>query len=283
MKTRDLTRLRLGRIRYTNVLPFYHGLGALLEESGLEVEGSNGTPTEINQKMQEGAIDLAPISSLEYLNHQKDYLLLPGLCIGSRDFSGSVLLVSRERVEGLNGASISLSRESLSAAALLKILLKFELRYENSFRIDASNPQAMLGLAKACLVIGDDALFFRPKEFLYKIDLSEMWWDWTGLPFCFSVWAVRRDYYEAHAEEVEVFHRRLQNNLEKNLQDLERLLREGLELTRTDEKFATVYGYLFNLSYGFDTEMRKGLERFYKEARRLGVSPEAQPLEFIQR
>jgi chorismate dehydratase len=283
MKTRTVTSLRLGRIRYLNTLPFYHGLAVPLEESGFGVEWTTGSPVEINRKMRQGKLDIAPISSLEYLNHSDQYLLLPKLCIGSRDFSASVLLLSKERVEGLNGATISLSNESLSAATLLKILLRFKFKFKNKFRQQASDPVAMLSSSDACLVIGDEALFFRPKDFVYKTDLSELWWNWAERPFCFSVWAVSRAYWREQPEAVFQFYRRLKANLDKNLLDLEKLLREGLGLTLADEKFATLFGYLFNLSYGLDEGMRGGLELFFSLAHRLGISPKPNKLEFVER
>lgn len=282
MKTpHEPSSLRVGKIRYHNTLPFYHGLAPLLEETGWELEWVSGTPVQINQKMRSGEIDLAPISSLEYLNHPDQYLLLPDLCIGSRDFSASVLLLSKVPVEGLNGASISISEESLSAATLLKILLKFKYRFENSFHVMPSNPAQMLARSQACLVIGDEGLFYRPKAFLYKTDLSELWWDWLAQPFCFSVWAVRKSYYEEHTGEVSRFHEKLKFNLEKNLQDIEKLLREGLGLTLADEKFPVLFGYLFNLSYGLDESMKEGLGQFFRYAHELGVSPPFKDLEFI--
>lgn len=281
-RTEVATRHRLGRIRYINTVPFYHGLVSSSGKNGFEFAWENGSPSEINQKMREGKIDIAPISSLEYLNHQNRYLLFPDLCIGSRDFSASVLLLSHERMEGLKGATISLSEESLSAATLVKILFKFKFKFQNRFRVEPSNPAEMLDHSKACLVIGDDALFFRPKEFVFKTDLSQAWWDWTGLPFCFSLWAVRRAHYEGHASEVHRWYRRLKLNLEKNLQDLEKLLRDGLGLTIADEKFPTVFGYLFNLNYSLDKAMRQGLELFFRLAHRLGVSPPPRKLEFIE-
>ncbi|MBI4115441.1 MAG: menaquinone biosynthesis protein [Candidatus Omnitrophica bacterium] len=282
MKARVTTRLRLGRIHYLNTLPYYHGLDSLLEGSGFEIEWVSGPPTEINQKMREGELDVAPISSLEYLNHQDRYLLLPKLCIGSRDFSASVLLLSKERIEGLNGATISLTEESLSAAALLKILLKFKFNFVNKFVVEKSDPAKMLAKSQACLLIGDEALFFRSKDFIYKTDLSEIWWDWAGQPFCFGLWAVRREYGKDHPDETALFYRKLKLNLEKNLQDLEKLLREGLGLTFADEKFPTIFGYLFNLSYGLENGMEKGLDLFYQYAHRLKISPKPQKLEFIE-
>lgn len=281
MKAQTTARFGLGRIRYVNTLPFYHHLALAGEPAGMEAEGFSGVPTEINQAMRDRRIDCAPISSLEYLNHQDQYLLFPDLCIGSRDFSGSVLLLSKERIEGLQGARISLCQESLSAAALLKILLKFKFKFQNRFRVEPSNPAVMLAQSKACLVIGDEALFFRPKEFVYKTDLSEVWWEWTGQPFCFCLWAVRRSTYREHPQEVKGFYGRLKSNLERNLQDLERLLREGLGLTLVDEKFPTVFSYLFNLNYALDGTMQEGLNLFFRFAHRLGISPRPRKLEFI--
>lgn len=282
MKAEAATRLRLGRIRYLNTLPFYHGLASPSGKNGFDLEWESGPPSEINQKIREGKIDVAPISSLEYLNHQEKYLLFPDFCIGSRDFSTSVLLLSKERMEGLDGATLSLSEESLSAATLVKILLKFKFKFQNRFRVEPSNPAEMLTRSRGCLVIGDDALFFRPREFVFKTDLSEAWWDWTKLPFCFSLWAVRRAHYEEHSNEIRRLYRRLKSNLERNLEDLEKLLREGLGLTLADEKFPTVFGYLFNLNYHLDSSMREGLELFFHFAHRLGVSPRLGKLEFIE-
>lgn len=281
MRVREATRLRLGRIGYLNTLPFYHHLDFALQGETLELDWKVGSPAEMNQKLREGEIDVAPISSLEYLNHRDQYALLPGLCIGARDFSASVLLFSREKIEGLNGAPVALSEESLSAATLLKILLKFKFGFKNEFCVVPQDPEAMLRRSKACLVIGDRALFYRPEEFLYKSDLSEIWWDWTSQPFCFSLWAVRKEFYEQHPEEVKVFCGRLKANLQKNLVDLEKLIREGFGITLADERFSTAFGYLFNINYGFDEGMREGLELFYEYAHRLGVSPSPKKLEWI--
>ena len=273
-----LREARIGKINYVNTAPFYFQLfGADSPVSFVE-----GTPAKINQLMRKGEIDFAPISSLEYAFSQEDYLLFPDLCIGSRDFSRSVLLLSRERMEGLNQEKIILSEASLSSQALLKILLEFKYRFTNSFETAHGTPDELLKLGKACLAIGDEALFFKPKEFLYKYDLSELWWSWAELPFCFSVWAVRRKFYETHPREVHEFHKRLKENTERNLQDLEKLLKEALGLTLANERFSTVFGYLFNLNYYIDHEMKEGLELFYRLAARADLAPKVKQIRFME-
>ena len=269
---------KVGKIAYANTVPFYYQLF----EEGSTTTFIEGSPAEINALMSKGKIDFAPISSLEYALRQQQYILLPEICIGSRDFSRSVLLLSRERIEGLNGVKIVCSKKSLSSVALLKILLRFKYQFTNEFVVSDGTPDEMLEEGNAVLAIGDEALFYKPKEFLYKYDLSELWWNWTELPFCFAVWAVRRGYYEDHSREVVEFYRRLKENVERNLQDLETLLKEAFSLTVADDRFSKVFGYLFNLNYYFDREMKHGLELFYRFAARAGLAPKVKQILFVE-
>ena len=267
------SKIRVGQIAYTNCVPFYHNLGSL--------NLKRAVPTEINQAMRRGELDAAPISSLEYLLHAGDYHLLPQMAIGARDFSGSVILFSHEKIEGLNGADIALTQESLSSVALLKILLKFKYQFNNSFTVMESRPETMLQKHRAALVIGDDALFYQPQEFVYKYDLAELWWNWSAKPFCFAVWAVRKKFADQNPEEVQTFSRRLKKNLEHNLTDIEALIKDAMGLGFLDERFSKIFGYLFNLNYGLDEEMLGGLELFYRLAHRLQIAPKHGAIEFF--
>lgn len=273
-----VTGARIGKINYVNTAPFYHNLFS----AGVSGSLVEGTPAEINRAMRQGEIDFAPISSLEYALAQDQYLLFPDVCIGSRDFARSVLLLSREKIEGLNGETIVLSSKSVSAQALLQILLRFKYKFQNRFERSDGMPVELLAKGKAALVIGDEALFYVPKQFLYKYDLSELWWNWAHLPFCFAVWAVRRDFFKAHRDEAIDFHARLKRTLDANMQDLEKLLAEGLGMTLADERFPQVFGYLFNLNFYLDDEMRKGLERFYTYAAEAGLAPKVNQIEFVE-
>ena len=273
-----LSQARVGKIAYVNTVPFYFRLF----EEGTPVSFIEGSPTEINQLMAKGRIDFAPISSLEYALRQDQYVLLPDLCIGSRDFSRSVLLLSRERIEGLNKAKIICSKKSLSSVVLLKILLRFRYRFTNEFITHDGTPDEMLEHGDHVLAIGDEALFYKPKEFLFKYDLSELWWNWVELPFCFATWAVRRKYYEEYPREANEFYRALKENAERNLQDLETLLREALSLTVADDRFSQVFGYLFNLNYYMDEEMKRGLELFFRFAARGSFAPRVKKIEFAE-
>jgi chorismate dehydratase len=279
------TKLRIGKIRYLNCLPFYFGLAEMLRDKGLEAETSffESHPVEINLAMQKGEIDAAPVSSLEYLQHQDDYLLLPDLAIGTRLFARSVLLLSKKEIEQLNGTVIALSRESLSSSGLLRILLSRKYDYRNTFEVADQDPEAMLRKYPAALVIGDQALFCQPKELVYKYDLGEMWQSWTGKPFVFALWAARRDFAARYPEALRDLSAALKENLLKNLADPEALLKQALGVTPADKRFCQMLGYLVNLQYLLDADMKEGVMKFFELAHEEGLVPAApKPLEFFE-
>ena len=77
-----LSKARLGRISYLNVLPIYYAMESLFGENGFHLV--RGTPAELNAAMRRGEVDLGSISAMEYGRHPDDYLLLPDLSISSR-------------------------------------------------------------------------------------------------------------------------------------------------------------------------------------------------------
>jgi len=278
LKTAQKIKIRIGKISYLNCLPYFHNFSA---SDDFDAEYLETYPSKLNLALRQGKIDLGPISSLEYLNHQNDYVLLPSLAIGSRDFSGSVTLFSHKKIEDLNGETIALSRQSLSSATLLRILLKFKYKYENKFVSTSHEPDELINQYPAFLLIGDQALYFQSKKFVYKYDLSELWWNWTRKPFCFAVWAVRREFALKNHDAVLRFASAMKEHLGKNLEDIESLILNGLQMDFLNVRFSKVFGYLFNLVYELDDSMCEGLELFFRLAKRLGVSPKPKRIEFL--
>lgn len=275
------TKLRIGKIRYLNCLPFYFGLPELFQEKGPEGALSffESHPTAINEAMQRGEIDAAPVSAVEYFQHQEDYFLLSDLAIGTRLFARSVLLLSMKKIESLDGAAIALSRESLSSVNLARILLKRKYGYSNTYEVVDQDPEAMLKQYLAAIVIGDQALFCQPRDLVYKYDLGELWQQWTGLPFVFALWAVRRETVNRDPKAVEMLATLLKENLLKNLADPEGLLKQSLGIIPADRRFCQVLGYLVNLQFTLDQDMKAGLEKFFSLAHEEGLVHRPQPME----
>lgn len=274
--------LRIGKIKYLNCLPFYFGLEARLKEKGLETNFLESHPAHLNKALQSGRIDIAPVSSLEYLIHQDDYVLLPELAIGSGAFARSVILFSKEKLQDLNGAKIALSEESLSSATLVRILLKRRYGFQNEFRTVEQYPAKALKQYPAALMIGDAAFYFESEDWFYKYDLGEMWYEWIGEPFVFSLWTIRKEFAVKEPRKVAVFLEALKENLKANLQDPETLLQKALGMTPTEKRYVQALGFLTNLRYELDQPMINGLLKFYNLAHEEDLAPAPKPLEFFR-
>lgn len=268
------TVLRVGRIHFLNTLPFFYSWKVTGAGDGIRFV--NGSPQEINEKMSKGEMEIGLTSSLAYALYPERLLVLPGLCIGAYRRSKSVTLYSREPIETLNGKKIALSAKSLSASALLRILLALRWRFQNEFEISHASPELMLQQHRSCLLIGDEALFFRPQD-VFSYDLSEMWWEWTGFPFCFALWTVRKSFYERFPAQVERVYEILSGGLTRNLEHLEKLV-DGTELP--PGQGPVVLEYLKSLEYRLTDKVQEGLHLFFRYAQKIGLVPEAQPLEF---
>src|SRR4051795_11096403 len=93
-------RPRVGHIQFLNCLPIYWGLvrsGALLD-----IELTKDTPDNLNQLLVNGALDIGPISLVEYLRHADDLLLLPDIAVGSDGPVLSVDLVAQRPLAELD-------------------------------------------------------------------------------------------------------------------------------------------------------------------------------------
>src|SRR5713226_7846622 len=106
--------IRLGRISYVNMAPVFYRLEA-------EVEEFAGVPTELNRRLLEGELDLAPISSIEYARNADRLRILPRLCVSSEGAVDSIQLVSKTPLEHVR--SVAVTPESATSVVLTKVLL----------------------------------------------------------------------------------------------------------------------------------------------------------------
>jgi len=111
-------RPRVGHIQFLNCLPLYYGLvrGGYV----LDMDLRKGTPTELNQALLAGDLDISPISTVEYLRHASDLLLLPDLTVSSDGEVQSIVLVSKVPLAELaEGAAVALANTSATAGGAL--------------------------------------------------------------------------------------------------------------------------------------------------------------------
>ena len=257
--------LRLGHIDYSNCLPVH---AALLEATPADLTIVHGSPSELNQALACGAIDVAPCSSIEFARHPQRYRVLPGLAIGARGRVQSIRLESTRPLSLLSGHTVAVPTASATSVVLLRILL--QLRFGSAAQLrwyqqeDGADPIEQG--AAAALWIGDQALQRSALPGRTVHDLGELWAEWTGLPFVFALWQTglgsERDL------ELQTLTRALHASLRASLADpLQLALRHSAQFQLPPERLAE---YWTGLQYSLDPAMQSGLTRFYELAVELG-------------
>lgn len=238
-----------------------------------------GTPGELNAALAQGAVDVAPCSSIEYARHADQYVLLPDLAIASDGAVGSILFESRVPTAALDGMTIAVPTASATSVVLLRALLEEREGIRPSYRwFDQGTGDPFEGETAAVLWIGDVALRRAPGAGHLLTDLGRAWTDWTGLPFVYALWQARRS--PAHAKGLGRLHRELIAShawFEQNAQVL-----AGRYATRFAMPADRLLRYWRSLRYDLDARREAGLVRFWECAVRLGEAPAVPALEWIE-
>lgn len=265
-----LSRPRVGHIQFLNCLPIYWGLvrsGALLD-----VELNKDTPDRLNDLLIAGALDIGPISLVEYLRHADDLLLLPDLAVGSDGRVLSVNLVSQVPLATLEGRRVALGSTSRTSVLLARMWLEEAHGVHPDYFSCPPDLTTMLLEADAAVLIGDAALratFDAPRRGLEVYDLGQVWRDWTGLPMVFAVWAARREYAEANPGIVKDVHAAFIRSRDDALAHVDDIAAQAARWEVFDA--ATLATYFRTLDFSLGSRQVAGLVEFGRRAAATGA------------
>ncbi|CAM3718726.1 menaquinone biosynthesis protein [Alkalicoccus chagannorensis] len=272
--------LHVGEIKYTNIQPMF----SKLPKQALEDEGfsfSTAVPSQLNERMAQGTVDVGGISSFEYARHAEEYMLLPELSVASDGAVGSIYLFSRFAAEELEGRNVALTASSATSVHLLKLILQRSYGVQPYYRVMEPDLEQMLSECDACLLIGDDAIqaSFQTEEKMYQYDLGWEWKTFTGFPMTYALFAVRSAAAARHPSSTERIHEAFKESRKSNeAEDFQQLTSwahaafgGGFDFWRC---------YFRTLQYRFTAEQRKGLELFYQMLEEEGFLHTAPDLTF---
>ncbi|GAC1307579.1 MAG: menaquinone biosynthesis protein [Vulcanimicrobiaceae bacterium] len=267
--------LRSGRIVYTNDLPLYMAF----DEGAVRFPGAlvADVPATLNTMLLDGRLDLSPISAFHWAKHAETLALLPDLCIGARRDVWSVVCVSRQPLNELDGATVAVTHESASGRNLLRVLLERRYGVRATF-VESGDPFGVAASGRPALLIGDRAIdaqqTFAPQH-IY--DLGTEWHAWTGLDMVFAVWAVRRDVLRRNGDEVRRAMDALGASARWGAANMPRVIASA---QATHPRHAGYYAaYYDTLNFDFDARARAGLERYVRELHALGAIPNVPRIE----
>ena len=273
--------MRLGRIGYINCYPVYGAIDRGVTPLPSGVELVTGTPSELNDLLAAGELDVSVVSAVEYARHARDYILLPDLAISCDGPVRSVALFSRRPVGQLGGRTMLLTASSRTAVGLLELLCADVWKVEPHFaqaRAEASDLDGLAHLPhEAVLVIGDAALLLADQGvYPHRYDLGEEWKRWTGLPFVFAMWAARR---VADPRAVRAAHQTLLTARDWGLAHLDLLAETAARATGVG--VADCHRYLAGLDYALGYKHLAGLTDFFRRLAARGLVPDGS-LQFLQ-
>jgi chorismate dehydratase len=252
---------RLGRTDYINTKPVFYGFDkSAVNEAFVTIRGE---PSHLNHLLAEGELDISLVSSAAYASNSEKYLILPDLSISSFGPVGSVLLLSKVPFEKLDRKLIVLTESSASSIQLIKFLLTALFSVTPTYR---KGKITLHDIPKndchGILSIGDEALRLRQRSiFPHVLDLGQAWYQLTGLPFVFALWAVRKEFFSSYPEVSKTIHRSIISSREYGLAHLAEISAEvhnNAHLTIQE-----CMEYFKHLKYGLDGPYLQGLRAFF--------------------
>lgn len=235
--------LRVGRISYLNVEPYFHAFPWPLAEAL--------PPRALGEAVAAGRLDAGPLALADCIRLGGVLSLLP-YGIASRGPAQSVFLFSSRPMAELGGARIAVTGETATSVRLLRMLLAFRDEVEPGAWVPLDEP------ADAALLIGDAALRAHRGHWPHRlcVDLGEEWTRWTGLPCVFAAWAVRTD---AGPEARRKLAAALGEALETGLRSLDAIARGRRDVGLSD---AEVVAYLRAFTYRLGPDEEKAIAEF---------------------
>jgi chorismate dehydratase len=261
--------VRLGAVSYLNTRPLVYGL-----ERDPAFDVRFDIPSRCAELLHEGAIDLGLIPSIEYLRGRVPYSIVPDVSLASRGAVASVALYTAAHVKDLTEVrSIALDVSSRTSIALTQVLCARLFKIGPKLEPHTPDIGRMLAHADAALLIGDNALFLDHRALgATKIDLGRAWFDLTGLPFVYAVWAGRPGALDtAHVAALQ----------EARDAGVARPAEIAARCFADERRRTVAERYLRdNMKYGLGDDEEAGLRLFFRYAGEIGLVPASSRLRF---
>jgi len=271
-----MNRLRISAISYLNTAPLMWDFERGNVPDIFDIHYT--LPSACARELQAATADIGIIPAAAYPSIP-GLQILPDVAIASRQPVRSILLVSKVPVEKIQ--SVALDTSSMTSVALTKVLFHKWLGGARAYAPMSPDPESMLENHDAALLIGDPALQVDRSRYA-TLDLAEEWIRYTGKPFVFAFWAVRKAALtEAHSDLdlPGIFQRSRDHGLlPASIGEIARQWAPRLKIGEPD-----VSSYItHNIYYKLDSGCIEGLQLFYRYASEIGALPASAELRFLE-
>lgn len=264
----NLRPITIGEIDYANAWPLFKSFSRHAEQ--LNFEMISRVPAELNRLLHAGELDVSAISSFSYGQYSQDYVLLPGLSVGSIGRVHSILLFTKEPLEKRMPRRIAVTTTSATSVNLLKIIMAMRFECEPEYIPAEPKLQDMLKNADGALLIGDPAITASWQcDGLHVMDLGELWNDWTGLGMTYAVVAARRSAVLRQGDSLNAVYLALHGSKDELLGSPATLVERACRLIGGESDYWSTY--FKSLRYDFCEKLQAGLSLYFKYAKELNL------------
>ncbi len=237
-------KIKVGAVSYLNTKPLIYGFEQGMMED--EIELVFDYPANIAQQLLNDEIDIGLIP-VAVLPAMKEYHIVADYCIGCYGEVASVCLFSNVLLQEIK--TVLLDYQSRTSVALLKILVKEYWKITPELIAAEKGFEQSIKGTTAGLVIGDRAFKQIPVS-KYHYDLGLAWKEMTGLPFVFAAWVSNKKMTAAF---IDAFNTATAFGLHQI---------DTIAALNPYTNFNLPEYYKKNISYAFDEDKKKALQKF---------------------
>jgi predicted solute-binding protein len=176
--------MHLSAVSYLNTRPLVWGLMSGPQRGQAQLDFD--LPSVCAQRLASKEVDAGLVPVIEAARQHLTQIGSLGIaCTGA---VRSIQLISKVPIAEIR--TLSLDSSSRSSVMLARIILDQAYKVSPETTVMTPDLTAMLGKSDAALIIGDPALRIDPNAGgLHSLDLGQAWFDLTGLPMVFAIWA----------------------------------------------------------------------------------------------
>lgn len=292
--------IRIGEISYLNVYPIYYFLKKYIESAPelnfLDIV--HGTPAFLNGELKSGRVDISPSSSFYYIANYENSLIYPDLSISSREKVNSIYLFSDKPIEQFSrGETIYYTPETLTSINMLKVMLAefygLDLHPANFVPLEANDRLELSSQFSGSVPAGKNVLYIGNAALkLIKVipaathvyDLADLWYKFTGYPFVFALFIIRKEAFNSNPFEFKLLYKYLSaakidavSGFGEAADSVKK--KAGYEFITYDE---LIEYWTECLSFDFGENERKGFETYCELLYKYGIIPSVPSLNFPQ-
>jgi chorismate dehydratase len=250
--------IRVGIIDFSNSFPLFYAIKKQTVPHDISI--TCGTPVEINEKLRTGKVDIALVSSHEFLQNISSYTILSNLGIGATRQVMSVRMFFKKETTLPDLQTVYIPSHSATSVHLLKVLCTYFWKVSPKYELYTDDPKTLFFQEKPFLIIGDDCLRHMNTASHSSIDLAQSWYEATSESFIFAVIAARKEAFKNHLNEISSFHQTIHDSYEWAQANIEVIIEHAAEITGCNT--ALIRRYYSTVDYRLTESHFKGLKHF---------------------